>query len=472
MTIDPHSDDQPDVKLTGPALKEAPQGAAAPGSVINPYALAEVLSGRRIDWKTVDAPRVLEQMLGMPYAELFDPKYGGPLYIGGARQADGGMKAARSALLDIEPSTGGNDLTRPPLGSLDGMGSLADLAKALQVETLSQLGIRCFDWSVINRLRITLELPQQVRDARMAQLFTPDLVRTISHDPQLRAGNQQDWTPPNATWQDAGRFFNETAEFFDPVQGAVANCYYIAALSAVAWSMPYRIAQQTRATGAGQDSFLDRVTFYKPDQIGQVDRDIEVTESVPKTAGGSFIYARSSEAGEAWPAVYEKAFAKLKTGTTTDHPDITATGWGDCVYATAQLIGGSRAYYDTAGRTADQLWTILRSNCLSYRTFRPMTAWTYGSGDDAPDHVDYGTANVVGSHCYTVLGWAYRDCRRYILLRNPWGNTEATAGALDATVYAWDVSWWRPIALKNVDGTFAMEIGTFKKYFAGFGVVS
>jgi hypothetical protein len=36
----------------------------------------------------------------------------------------------------------------------------------------------------------------------------------------------------------------------------------------------------------------------------------------------------------------------------------------------------------------------------------------------------------------------------------------------------WDISWWRPITLKNVDGTFAMEIGAFKKYFAGFGVVS
>jgi hypothetical protein len=37
-----------------------------------------------------------------------------------------------------------------------------------------------------------------------------------------------------ATRGDPGRFFNEATEFFDPVQGAVANCYYIAALSAVA----------------------------------------------------------------------------------------------------------------------------------------------------------------------------------------------------------------------------------------------
>ena len=55
----------------------------------------------------------------------------------------------------------------------------------------------------------------------------------MTFDPSLQPAT--DWTPPNATWSDAGQFFNEAAEFFDPIQGAVANCYYIAALSAVAW---------------------------------------------------------------------------------------------------------------------------------------------------------------------------------------------------------------------------------------------
>ena len=472
MTIDPKSDSMPDPALTGPALREPPKGAAAPGCAINPYALAEVVAGRRIDWKRVDnAPKLLEQILGMPYHELFDPQFGGPLYLGGARQPDGSIKPEHSPLLDIESRTGGNDLERLPTGELGGLATLEEVAKALSVKSINELFVHCIDWST-RRLRVTLELPEALRHMHLARIFTPDIVRTVTFDPDVKLGNSQDWTPTGATWQDAGRFFNETAEFFDPVQGAVANCYYIAALSALAWSMPYQIAQQTRATGPGQNQFFDRVTFYKPDSQGQVDRAIEVSETVPKTAWGGPIYCRSSETDEAWPAIYEKAFAKLVTGTTTDHPDITATAWGDCVRATAQLTGGSRAYYDTASRTADQLWTLLRSNCLSYRTFRPMTAWTYGSGADAPDHVDYSAANVVGSHCYTVLGWAYRNCQRYILLRNPWGSTEATVGSLDATVYAYDVSWWRPITLKNVDGTFAMEIATFKKYFAGFGVVS
>ncbi|RZJ12730.1 MAG: hypothetical protein EOP39_02810 [Rubrivivax sp.] len=469
MPIDSISDST----LNGPALTEPPKGAAAPGSAINPYALAEVMSGKRIDWKQVDdKPALLEQILGTPYEELFDPKHGGPLYIGGARQTDGSMRAQRSTLLDIEVPKGANDVEHPPIAELGGLTSLKDIARTLRLDTLDNLAIHCIDWTRATKLKLTLELPRQVSDLRMARHYTPDIVRTVSFDPQLpQFGNSQDWTPPNGTWQDGGRFFDETAEFFDPVQGAVANCYYIAALSAIAWSQPYRIAQHTRATGAGQNQFFDRVTFYKPDNQG-IDREIEVSETVPKTAGGNPIYCRSSENGEAWPAIYEKAFAKLKTGTTTDHPDITATGWGDCVWATAQLTGGNRAYYDTASRSADQLWNTLRSNCLSYRTIRPMTAWTYGSGDDAPDHVDYSTAHVVGSHCYTVLGWAYRNCKRYILLRNPWGNTEATVGALDATVSAYDVSWWRPITLKDTDGTFAMEIGTFKKYYAGFGVVN
>jgi hypothetical protein len=32
------------------------------------------------------------------------------------------------------------------------------------------------------------------------------------------------------------------------------------------------------------------------------------------------------------------------------------------------------------------------------------------------------------------------------------------------------ISWWRPITLATVDGTFAIEASTFKTCFAGLGV--
>ena len=226
------------------------------------------------------------------------------------------------------------------------------------------------------------------------------------------------------------------------------------------------------ATGQGQPQFTDMVRFYDVAN-GNARRDIEVTEAtIASTATGGPVYCRSSEPGEIWPAVYEKAFAKWKTGVTHDHPDITATAWGDPCRASAELTGLSRSYYSTAAMTANELWDKVRGHSLGGRTINPMTAWTYGSGQDSPDGIEYSEANLVASHAYSVLGWAYDNGRRYIVLRNPWGNTEATYGELGGTIMLYDVSWWRPIALANPDGVFALRADAFKSYFAGMGAVS
>ena len=104
----------------------------------------------------------------------------------------------------------------------------------------------------------------------------------------------------------------EAAEFFDPIQGAVANCYFIAAMASVAWAHPYMIEHLTRATGTGQQQFKDMIRFYDIDH-GNAEHDVEVTEAtIVSSSTGLPIYCRSSEPGEIWPAVYEKAFAKLE----------------------------------------------------------------------------------------------------------------------------------------------------------------
>lgn len=437
-------------------------------AVINPYALAEVVAGRRINWALVqDKRRLLEDILQTPYEELFDPKYQGPLYFGFRLDERRQMVPERSPLLDVELTLELSDL-EVPFDAISKIERLSDLGPRYNVAHVGTIPVEHAE-IVRNTIVLTLRLPERDRLQRLARVFTKAVLQTVAPDPKT-VGKSSDWTPPDATWGDAGRFFNETTEFFDPIQGAVANCYYIAALSAVAWAMPYRIRHLTRAIGQGQDQFVNLIQFFKPDSGGQLDKEIEVTDTVPLNGSGNFLYARSSEAGEIWPAVYEKAYAKLKTGITGDHPDILATAWGDCVWATAQLTGGRRHYYDNAAETADKLWDLVRANSMSGRTFNPMTAWTYGSGDDAPKKVVYADANVVGSHCYTVLGWDYRDGRKYIILRNPWGNTEATVQNLTGTTWLFDISWWRPISLAVVDGTFAVEASAFKQYWAGLGV--
>jgi len=439
-------------------------------AVINPYALAELVAGRRIPWAEIaDAPQVLEDILQTPYEELFDPKFNGPLYTGLRLNKNFQLEQVRSPLLDVELKVDINDLE----GGLDMEGAiekLADLGPRFQTDDVGGIVVKRAEVVGQRYLTLVVELPDRDRLQRLARLFTVDVINTIALDPTIKLPSDG-WTPPNGEWRDVGRFFNEAAEFFDPVQGAVANCYYIAARSAVAWARPYQIKHLTRATGQAQASFTNLIRFYKPDSGGVVDKEIEVTDSVPvNSSTGSFLYCRSSEPGEIWPAVYEKAYAKLKTGVSHDHPDILATGWGDCVWATAQLTGERRYYYDTPSRSADDLWNIVRGNSLSKRTFNPMTAWTYSSGDATDKKIVYSDANVVASHCYTILGWDYYNGRKYIILRNPWGNTEATVATLGGTSWLYDISWWRPITLAAVDGTFAVEAWAFKTYWAGMGV--
>ena len=445
--------------------------AAQNSAVINPYALAELVTGRRISWKELpDAPRVLEDILQTPYEELFDPKYKGPLYLGLRLNDKLELEPVRSPLLDVELTVDANDLEDSLMLDTGHIKTLSDLGPWFQVEDVGNIEVRRAELTDHHYLQLTVRLPEKERLQRLARVLTKDIVETVAFNPET-VRQSKDWTPSNATWSDPGQFFKEAAEFFDPVQGAVANCYYIAALSAVAWATPYRITHMARAVGQMQEQFTNMIRFYKPDSNGQLDREIEATDSVPlATSTGGFIYARSSEAGEIWPAVYEKAYAKLKTGISGDHPDITATAWGDCVWATAQLTGGKRYYYDTASRSGDELWNLVRANSLSYRTFNPMTCWTYSSGDASKKKVVYSDANIVASHCYTVLGWAYRNGQKYIILRNPWGNTEATVGTLNETVWLYDISWWRPRNLTTIDGTFAIEASAFKTYFAGLGV--
>jgi hypothetical protein len=443
--------------------------AAQKNGVINPYALAEYIAGRKIPWDKLEStPKLLESILQTPYEELFDPKYEGPLYTGLKLNKKGTLERVHSPLLDVEVQVGVNDLEMPVENLLTEVKYLSDLGSRYNVENVGTLAVHSIDLCDPYQISLTIRLPEKDRLQSLARVFTKAIVKSIAYDPNVQGNANEDWTPANASWVDKGTFFNETAEFFDPVQGAVANCYYIAALSSVAWATPYQIKHLTRATGQGQDQFTNLIRFYNPDSNGQVDKEIEVTDTVPvNSATGNFIYCRSSESGEIWPAVYEKAFAKLETGTTTDHPDITATGWGDCVYATAQLNGASRYYYGNDGLTGDELWDLVRSNSMSKRTFNPMTCWTYGS---APEGLSYSDANIVGSHCYSVLGWDYYCGKKYIVLRNPWGSTEATVGTRSGVVTMYDISWWRPIELANPDGTFAIEANSFKQYFAGIGV--
>jgi hypothetical protein len=98
---------------------------------------------------------------------------------------------------------------------------------------------------------------------------------------------------------------------------------------------------------------------------------------------------------------------------------------------------------------------------------------------------NYATANLVAWHVYAILGWMYdaRSQEEYIVLRNPWGNTEATLNVDNAPWYSIEQipsflhekygegNFARSFNLPGY-GVFALRADTFQQYFAGYGWVS
>ena len=359
--------------------------------VINPYALAEVVLRRKINWKRITSPRkFLEKTLEVPYEKLFDPRNESPLYVG----------------LRLDP-------------------------RSMVMERAEMLPSNQASFKALTEVRAS------------------------------------------TVWIDPGDFFEECTELTDPVQGALGDCYFIAALSSIAWARPYVIAQRTRATGTGQQQFVDMIEFFSGGKAEKVD----VTELLPlQSPANAFIYARSAEAGEIWPAIYEKAYAKWRTKDTGDQPNYAPIAGGDPVAALSQLTGLSPFYIWNTSLSAHDLWQKIRGNCISYKTFNPMVAWTYSTSPNP--NVNYNNAHLVANHAYSLLGWAYIDSQEFVILRNPWGTYEATLNIANMTWTAWDQpyyssgrGYWRPIPMANNDGIFGLRADTFKDYFAGFGWV-
>lgn len=437
--------------------------------VSNPYALAELVSGRTIDWDAVpDRRRALEEALETPYEQLFDPVHGSPLYLGVEVNARGKLERVRPAVLDVALSGDGNDLDRFTFRDPGRIRTIGDLGPFFDTEDVASIPVDGAELVEPGVLRLRVAQATETRLAQLARVFTPRVVTSVLDSPVLGPLDDIVFEPPVSYWGDNGSFFAEAAEFSDPIQGSVANCYLIAAMSAVAWAQPYRVQHQTRATGAGQQQFVNKVRLWTWDTHAPT--DVEVTDAIPlRYSNNKPMYARSSEVGETWPSILEKAFAKWESGHQGDTPSIASTAYGSCTKACATLTGLNRWVVSSADTSADELWDLVRQNSLSRRTFNPVVAATYGTGSDSPDKVVYSDANLVANHCYTVLGWDYRQGKKYIILRNPWGSTEATLGQLDGSVSFYDISWWRTINLADSDGVFGLEASVFKSYFSGIG---
>jgi hypothetical protein len=223
----------------------------------------------------------------------------------------------------------------------------------------------------------------------------------------------------------------------DVRQGATGDCYFLSSLAAVAQTHPDLIQKAIKANPDGTFT----VTFHEPagfdflrrggavgnaaegviertlEKVGMKPADKTVSVTVDGTLpmeNGRTVYAHPDTLGETWPAVMEKAYAKLWGG-------YGAIGnGGDGGAALLALTGQPVKRYSLSPSKADDAFATLKSVLASGQ---PIVAGT-------KSHV---TSPLVHSgHDYTVLGVSEEKGQKFVTVRNPWGHEAAgTPGAAD-----------------------------------------
>jgi hypothetical protein len=214
-------------------------------------------------------------------------------------------------------------------------------------------------------------------------------------------------------------------------QGAVGDCYFIAALGAIADRNPDAIRNMFIDNGDGTFTvrffFGSYAMFYNSDGsistgfgsgTTSMEDYVTVNRSLATYASGALAYSgngwsSSNTANVLWIALAEKAYAQWNESGRADRSTAAnsyssiAGGWMGEV--SAQVLGYNATDYVLSNSQQSHLTNALASN-------RAVTIGTKS-----------GTTlgGLVGGHAYVVAG--YNSSNNTFTLLNPWGNTNPRA---------------------------------------------
>jgi|GEM_PF-1239503 len=225
----------------------------------------------------------------------------------------------------------------------------------------------------------------------------PAAGETEIDDPAMRA----DHVTGGATYQDIdGELFVDGPDVFDVQQGRLADCYFLAALGALAHTNPQALRDMVTDNGDGT------FTVHFGGEAG----DVTVDDDFAVDGRGRALYAGTGETDnpELWVAVIEKAFAQVEGGYT----DIEY-GWAH--EAIAFLTGHDDfTVRAPSGFTSTEIGAALDEG-------RTVTASSYSGETGDKKNAENG---IVSNHVYVVLGVRERNGATEVRVYNPWGSTE------------------------------------------------
>ncbi len=215
--------------------------------------------------------------------------------------------------------------------------------------------------------------------------------------------------------------FNDGPEYSDIHQGAVGDCYFLAALSSLADQNPTAIRQMITPLGDGTFA----VRFFRNSQAVYVRIDADL----PTYSNGSLVYAGLSADNEMWAALAEKAYAFFRTGQNS-YASLNSGNMGTVYY---EVTSKGATAMGTSGTTA----TIATALTAALSAGKAISVGSY-SGISGP---------IVGGHAYVVKSVSTTGAGTFVTLYNPWG--------VDGRSYD----------SNSGDGLLVLSIADFKKYF-------
>ena len=257
--------------------------------------------------------------------------------------------------------------------------------------------------------------------------------------------------------------------FSDPKQGDVGNCWFISAMAMLAKASPGTI--EKALTRSDEARGVYEFTFY--DETLKSAVRVCVDERLPVHVGKKLVvYCVSDTAGELWPSLMEKAFAKAYGSYTIT--EMGSNAIGVCNLASRPYVAYLAYYNPVRVRDPNELWAKLKR---VYAARNVVGVSFVEQPFEAPSALDVNPRsehwyvrnhlprNIVSGHAYSVLSLhevagASRPTR-LVRIRNPWGRRGEWQGDWSDNSSKWTARLKTQLPFSELgeeDGVFFMSI--------------
>eukprot|EP01063_Lacrimia_lanifica_P010927 TRINITY_DN1768_c1_g4_i1.p1 TRINITY_DN1768_c1_g4~~TRINITY_DN1768_c1_g4_i1.p1 ORF type:complete len:813 (+),score=319.35 TRINITY_DN1768_c1_g4_i1:55-2493(+) len=291
---------------------------------------------------------------------------------------------------------------------------------------------------------------------REGSIKGPGVAKDLKQYPWKRASEYLDGTGLKPA------LFVGSIEPDDIDQGALADCYLMGALTAVAEFE--RLVMSAFESGQDPDLGLYRVTLCKNGWWQQV-----VLDDYFPCSGSKPAYARNrEEPNELWVSLLEKAYAKLHGSYGAIMQGNSGAALGDitgCPYKTFEFTGEESTSFDQMLENDQNEFLQVLSTPGKNLMYVPENKQ---KAEDKELFDQYQAVGLICEHAYSLLSVVKTSTGAELcFIRNPWGNNMEWNGKWSDNDPSWTPELKAEVGFEaSENGAFWMEWNDVKEWFS------